>query len=50
MSTNTGSNTGKLNEMIKGLGGISQASQAQTGGERAMGIAQTIGAIMELIA
>lgn len=43
-------NTGKMKEMLNGIGGISQASQAQTGGERAMGMAQTVAAIMALLA
>lgn len=43
-------NTGKIKEMLNGLGGISQASQAQTGGQKAMGMAQTVASIMALLA
>ena len=43
-------NTGKMKEIMNGISGISQASQAQTGGQRAMGMAQTVGAIMALLA
>lgn len=49
MSTNTG-RMKEIKEMMNGLGGISQASQGQTGAERAMGMAKTAEAIMALLA